>query len=100
MRIRIVASAHQDLEEGFHFYEKQEEGTGDYFIKSIRADIEELHITGGVHPVKYKDYHRLVCHVFPFAVYYTKDENEVVIYAVVDCRSDPDAIRQHLGEIR
>jgi hypothetical protein len=38
--IRIVASARRDLDEGFEFYESQEIGLGDYFLSSVRADIE------------------------------------------------------------
>lgn len=32
MKIRILDSASQDLVDGYHFYEKQESGLGDYFI--------------------------------------------------------------------
>ncbi len=40
--IRIAASARRDLEEGFDFYQSQEIGLGDYFLSSVRADIESL----------------------------------------------------------
>ncbi len=96
MRVRILGSARQDLEEGFRFYESQDAGLGDYFLSSVKADIESLRISAGIHPLKYKDYHRLLCRVFPFAVYYTKQERDVVVYAVVDCRRDPAWIRRHL----
>ena len=46
MRIRIVESARRDLEEGYAFYESQENGLGDYFLSSVRADIEGLRISG------------------------------------------------------
>ena len=61
----------------------------------MKADIESLRITGGVHGVAYRDYHRLLCKTFPFAVYYTKSGREITIYAVVDCRRDPAWIRGH-----
>jgi hypothetical protein len=96
MRIRILAAARQDLDDGFWFYESQEPGLGDYFLSSVKGDIEGLRISAGVHPLKHKDYHRLLCRVFPFAVYYTKAETEVTVYAVVDCRRDPAWIRRHL----
>ncbi len=96
MRIRILAAARQDLEDGFRFYESQEEGLGDYFLSSVRGDIEGLRISAGIHPLKHKDYHRLLCRVFPFAVYYTKTEKEVTVYAVVDCRRHPAWIRRRL----
>ena len=94
--IRIAASARWDLEEGYEFYESQEIGLGDYFLNSVKADIESLKITGGVHKVAYADYHRLLCKTFPFAVYYTKSESDITIFAVIDCRRDPAWIRGYL----
>ena len=97
MRIRILASARRELDEGWQFYESQEPGLGDYFISSVRADIEGLRVSAGIHPIKHRDFHRMLCRVFPFAVYYTKSGTEVTVYAVVDCRRDPAWIRSHLG---
>jgi hypothetical protein len=42
IRIRISPGALQDLNEGFLFYEAQDPGLGDYFVSSLRADIEGL----------------------------------------------------------
>jgi len=83
------------LDEGYAFYESQKSRLGDYFLTSVRADIEGLRISGGVHPEVYGDYHRLLCRVFPFAVFYLSKENVVTLYAVVDCRRDPLWIRRH-----
>src|SRR5215471_12789623 len=96
--IRIAASARCDLDEGFEFYESQEIGLGDYFLSSVRADIESLKITAGVHRILYADYHRLLCKTFPFAIYYTKREADITVFAVVDCRRDPAWIRGHLKQ--
>ena len=96
--IRIAASARGDLDEGYDFYESQEIGLGDYFLSSVRADIESLRVTAGVHSIMYADYHRLLCKTFPFAVYYTKSDKEITIFAVVDCRRDPAWVRGHLRQ--
>ena len=96
--IRIAASARRDLDEGYDFYESQEIGLGDYFLSSVKADIESLRVTAGVHRIAYADYHRLLCKTFPFAVYYTKSDQELTIFAVVDCRRDPAWIRGHLRQ--
>lgn len=33
---------------------------------------------------------------FPFAIYYTIEENVIKVYAVLDCRKDPAWIRKRL----
>lgn len=96
MRIRLTEDALDDLNEGFWFYEIQGSGLGDYFASSVRAEIESLKIFAGIHRKDYGQYHRLVCRVFPYAVYYTIQSGEAVIWAVVDCRRDPDWIRERL----
>ncbi len=48
--IAISEDALIDLHEGFDFYEGQEAGLGDYFASQLRADIDGLKITAGIHP--------------------------------------------------
>lgn len=96
--IQVVISddALADLHEGFWFYEAQESGLGNYFADELRADIEQLKQTGGSHRVDYENYHRAISRKFPYAIYYSCDENEVVVWAVVDCRRNPDWILERL----
>lgn len=96
MTIRILASAKRDLDEGYGFYEMQGQGLGDYFISSVKADIEGLRVSAGVHKVAHDDFHRLLYRTFPFAVYYTYAGEIVTVYAVIDSRRDPAWIRKHL----
>jgi hypothetical protein len=97
MRIEILDQAVQDLIEGFHFYEKQEVGLGSYFLTNLYSDIESLRLYSGIHRKPYRDYHRLLSKRFPFAVFYTRQEEAVFIHAVVDCRRNPAWIRRHLS---
>ena len=51
IRLRISDDTLHDLNEGFLFYEAQQPGLGDYFVTCLRADIEGLRLTAGVHRV-------------------------------------------------
>jgi hypothetical protein len=96
MRLQILDLARDDLIEGFHFYEDREEGLGGYFLASLYADIESLKLFGGLHRKVYRGFHRALSKRFPFAIYYTVEEDIVRIRAVVDCRKRPSWIRRHL----
>jgi plasmid stabilization system protein ParE len=98
IHIRISEDAIVDLDEGFWFYEIQEAGLGDYFAATLRSEIEGLRITAGIHSRDYRDYHRLLSRVFPYAIYYTLAESEVIVWAVIDCRRDPHWIQSHLDK--
>ena len=96
MKIKILDQAEADLIEGFHFYETQQTGVGDYFLANLYADIESLRLYGGIHLKPYKNYHRLLSKRFPFAVFYTVMDKTVFVHAIVDCRRDPAWLRQRL----
>ena len=96
MRIEILASARDDLIDGFHYYEQKEGGLGNYFLASLYSDIESLRIFGGIHAKAYRGYHRSLSQRFPFAIYYTLEGDTVVVRAVMDCRRNPSWIRRHI----
>ena len=92
MNIQILDVAERDIIEGHCFYEKQSPGLGQYFLDTIYADIESLHLYFGIHPQHFGHhlgYHRLLAKRFPFAIYYRVEGEYIRIYAVLDCRQDP-----------
>lgn len=97
MRIEILESALDDLRLGHAFYEQQRPGLGNYFLDSLSSDIESLLLSAGIHPLHFDRYHRLLSKRFPFAVYYRLEGDTVRIYAVLDCRRDPDRTVERLA---
>lgn len=96
MKIRILRSAEQDLLSGYSFYEERGQGLGAYFLDSLFADIDSLHLYAGIHPIYFSGYCRLLAKRFPFAIYYTTDDDVAVIHAVLDCRQNPERISERL----
>lgn len=87
--IRILPGAVGDLEAAADFYESQRKGLGSDFVNALTDDVDRLLLHGGVH-VLYQGFHRAISKRFPFAIYYLLDGDVVSIYAVLDCRKDPD----------
>ena len=96
IQIQISEDALQDLNDGFLFYETQAVGLGDYFASCLKADIEGLKVSAGVHRIVYADYHWL--RVFPYGVFYTFEQDVAVVWAIIDLRRDPAWIREHLKD--
>ncbi len=96
MTIQISEDALDDLNEGFLFYEAQAPGLGDYFTTCLRADIESLRFSAGIHRIVEADYHRLLSRVFPHGIFYTFEPPTAIIWAVVDLRRDPAWIARKL----
>jgi len=95
MRVRILDPAERDLENGYRFYEKQSPGLGSYFLDSLYSDIDSLAYFGGIHHVVFT-FHRLLSKRFPFGVYYEIVDDVVLVTAVLDCRRNPNWIRERL----
>ncbi len=95
MKIQILEEAVADLVDGFRFYEGQLEGLGEYFVESLWSDILSLRLYGGIHAIHH-GYHRLLSKRFPYVVYYHVEDDVVRIRAVLDCRRNPDSLRDRL----
>lgn len=88
MTIRLLSLAEADLLAGYHFYERQSDGVGNYFLDTIYSEIESLHLYAGIHPL-FAGYFRLVIRRFPYAVYYIIQGKEIQVWRVLDCRKNP-----------
>ncbi|MCK5032588.1 MAG: type II toxin-antitoxin system RelE/ParE family toxin [Calditrichia bacterium] len=96
MKIKLLSSAIDDLTNGRSFYEKQGEGIGEYFFDSLFSDIDSLMLYGGIHP-KFYGYHRMLSKRFPYAIYYKLEEHSnVIVWRVLDLRSNPSKIKKSL----
>jgi hypothetical protein len=95
VKIKILDEAQDDLIQGFRFYEGREAGLGAYFLDCLFSDIDSLLLYGGIHQVVY-GHRRCLSKRFPFAIYYSVEENIVHVHAVLDCRRNPLWIRKRL----
>ena len=95
MRIKLLSSALKDLYDGRLFYEKQGEELGEYFFDSLFSDIDSLMLYAGIHQKVFGHY-RLLSKRFPYAVYYTVEQDVILIRRVLDLRQHPGRIRQSL----
>lgn len=100
MRIRIFDSAKLDLVDGFHFYEAQASGVGQYFLDSLYSDIDSLGLYAGIHPKRSENFYWMLSKRFPYAIYYTMAEDLVSVHAILDCRQDPAGIEERLSQER
>jgi plasmid stabilization system protein ParE len=99
VEIRLLETAKEDLREGWKFYEKNAPGLGDYFLDCIQADVRSLKIYAGIHEMS-EGFHRMLAKRFPFAVYYLIQNENIHVYAILDCRRDPEWIVKRLDSSR
>ncbi|MCX6958541.1 MAG: type II toxin-antitoxin system RelE/ParE family toxin [Verrucomicrobiae bacterium] len=93
MIVKVMATAEEDLWSGFSFYDQQEPGLGDCFLRALRSDITGLRLTVGIHSKKGKLW-RVKSKKFPRLIYYVLKENIAYVLMVIDARQDPSKIPQ------
>jgi len=96
VRIQILDEADYDLQDGRDFYDRKEDGVGDYFAAALASDIDSLILFAGIHPTHF-GFHRALSKRFPFGVYYLVEDDVICVYAVLDLRRDPAWIRRRLA---
>ena len=95
MKVRILPEAESDLARAADFYDAQAGGLGDYFIECLSGDIEALKVHAGVHERQH-GLLRALSKRFPFAIFYEVTGSVIDVFAILDCRQDPDAIESRL----
>ena len=95
MEVEILESAHNDMLEGYWFYERRQPRLGDYFTDTLYGEMGSLQLYAGIHPRRMGFLMKL-SKVFPYAIYYDVEDGEAMVYAVLSTKRDPDWIRAHL----
>jgi len=95
VEIRLLESAKEDLRAGYWFYERQSVGVGEYFLDCLQSDLRSLQIYAGIH-ARAEGFFRMLAKRFPYAIYYLVNHVRVDVYAILDCRRDPNWIEARL----
>ena len=89
MILRYTERAQIDIDIAIGWYEKQRKGLGMDFLACVNAVSRHILGNPSLYPLKYKTFRCAVIRRFPFTVFYTVGENEIIVHAVFDNRQDP-----------
>ncbi|MCB1230395.1 MAG: type II toxin-antitoxin system RelE/ParE family toxin [Verrucomicrobiae bacterium] len=99
MRVDIQPEATEDIWAGYLFYEEIQEGLGADFYSALMAEIlNRLPTIYSIKPLVTGNVRWLLTDRFPWAIYYSFDDEVITVHAVLDCRQNPDQIRNRLTE--
>lgn len=89
MRLVYTDVASEDIEMAFHWYERQQKGLGSIFLDSLEQGIVSIIDFPETPSVTHRQFYRKLIKKFPFSIFYTLEENKIVVHAVFDNRQDP-----------
>lgn len=89
MRLLYTDRAKDDLEISFAWYEGQRRGLGFEFLDCLEAAIETIAQMPKLYAIHHDIFRRVLVRRFPFSIFYSIEETEIVIHAIFDNRQDP-----------
>jgi toxin ParE1/3/4 len=88
-RFEAEPSVEPDIESAFDWYETEKSGLGREFLDQVRATYHRVL----ENPFAFQDLRlgirRALTRKFPYAVYFTVEEDAILILAVLHCARDP-----------
>ena len=89
MMLRYTDRSRDDLELAFSWYERQRRGLGFDFLDCVESAIQNISTYPEMYQIRYRDFRGCPIRRFPFSIFYTIEQNEIVVHSVFDNRQDP-----------
>lgn len=88
-KVRFKRFARNDIERAFAWYEKQSEGLGTEFLRSVSVGTSQLGNIPLIHAIEYNNVRRAHLRRFPYSLHFLIEANEVIVLGCIDQRSNP-----------
>jgi plasmid stabilization system protein ParE len=96
-RVVFTSEADDDIAESYAWYEAQEPGLGEDFLRCVEACLEAIQRRPLLYRVAIDEFRRALVRRFPFEIFYEPTEREIVVYSVFHCSQDPAKWRERLS---
>ena len=89
MKLRYTNKSKEGLEIAIAWYEKQRRGLGFEFLDCIEVAIKSIVERPELYQIYYSQFRGCIVRRFPFVIFYTIENNEIIVHSVFDSRQDP-----------
>jgi toxin ParE1/3/4 len=90
MNLRYTGRSKDDLELTFMWYERQRRGLGFEFLDCVEAALQNIIDYPEIYQLRYSCFRGCPIRRFPFSIFYSIENSEIVVHAVFDNRQDPE----------
>ena len=92
----IIPEAEQDVTDAYDWYQEQELGLGEEFLRCVDAAIQFIQRNPEMYGIAYESYRRVLVRRFPYAIFYEYLEDSVIVYGIFQCSQNPKKWRNRL----
>ena len=90
--LRFLPEVEEDVVAGYGWYEEKVSGLGEEFLRIFYACALEIPRNPQLHPQVHGKFRRRLLRRFPYAIYFTIEEKEIIVYGLFHCARDPHTI--------
>ena len=82
-----------EITEAADWYESRSRGLGSEFLRTVDACIASIRRNPLLHPKTYSIYRRAALRRFPYGIFYTVTDDEIIVVSCYHARRDPKSWR-------
>jgi len=94
--LRFLPEVEEDAVAAYIWYEEKSPGLGEEFLRTFYADAGKLLQNPLLYPTLHLQFRRRLLRRFPYAIYFTTEKREVVVFGLFHCARDPRGIQSLL----
>jgi len=83
---------------GYLWYEKKATGLGEEFLRVFYAGASEISRNPLLYRKVHKDFRRRLLKRFPYAIYFSIEEQQVVVFGLFHCARNPAVLKRELQD--
>jgi plasmid stabilization system protein ParE len=99
LKMIIRPEAEKDLDDAFSWYEERRKGLGYDFLLQVEAGLRFIEKYPLALSDIYKGVRRYIIKRFPYIIFYSIDNHNVIVLAVLHSGRDPDWIKKRIKSI-
>ena len=94
--LSLLPEVEEDAFVGYRWYEERSSGLGDQFLEELYADIGGIPLNPLLYEVVRQRVRRRLLRRFPYAIYFSLEEDQILVLGVFHCARDPQVIGDEL----
>jgi toxin ParE1/3/4 len=96
--LRFFSEVEEDVVSSYAWYEEKSDGLGEDFLRMFYASTAAILRNPLLSPKVLGEFRRRLLQRFPFAIYFTVERDEIIVFGLFHCARDPRSITLELHE--
>jgi hypothetical protein len=94
--LQFLPEVEEDVFNGYVWYETKSRGLGEDFLRMFYASANEIPGNPLLYPKVYKDFRRRLIRRFPYAIYFTIENDQIIVFGFFHCARNPQVVKTTL----